>query len=127
MGGLHSGETGPSEMPMELAYRLVTETSPLVNQIRGNVIVSISPGADADGRDRYVDWFYRSLDFIAAGDTSRAPGGQLPNWGKYVYHDNNRDINLSQKSMRAITDKNNTTQPPNKHEQHEAQPLMYTY
>ena len=28
MGGLHSGETGPSEMLMELAYRLATETSP---------------------------------------------------------------------------------------------------
>ena len=30
MGGLHSGETGPSEMLMELAYRLATETSPLI-------------------------------------------------------------------------------------------------
>ena len=28
MGGLHSGETGPSEMLMEPAYRLATETSP---------------------------------------------------------------------------------------------------
>ena len=27
MGGLHSGETGPSEMLMELVYRLATETS----------------------------------------------------------------------------------------------------
>jgi hypothetical protein len=34
MGGLHSGEVGPSEMLMELAYRLVAETSPLINQIR---------------------------------------------------------------------------------------------
>lgn len=32
MGGLHSGEVGPSEMLMELAYRLVAETSPLINQ-----------------------------------------------------------------------------------------------
>src|SRR5262249_22241606 len=30
-GGLHSAEVGPSEMLMELAYRLVTEDSPLVN------------------------------------------------------------------------------------------------
>ena len=30
MGGLHSGETGPSEMLMELCYRLATETSPLI-------------------------------------------------------------------------------------------------
>jgi len=38
-GGLHSGEVGPSEMLMELAYRLATEDSPIVNQIRDNVIV----------------------------------------------------------------------------------------
>src|SRR5262249_8633811 len=61
MGGLHSGETGPSEMLMELAYRLATETSPLIRQIRDNVIVSITPVADPDGRDRNVDWFYQGL------------------------------------------------------------------
>src|SRR4030095_12450757 len=37
-GGLHSGETGPSEMLMELVYRLATESSPLIKQIRDNVI-----------------------------------------------------------------------------------------
>src|SRR4030095_9249855 len=62
MGGLHSGETGPSEMLMELVYRLATETSPFISQIRDNVIVSITPVADADGRDRNVDAFYRRLD-----------------------------------------------------------------
>src|SRR5262249_29306647 len=58
-GGLHSGEVGPSEMLMELAYRLATEDSTLVNQIRENVIVSITPVADPDGRDRNVDWYYK--------------------------------------------------------------------
>ncbi|MCA1561825.1 MAG: hypothetical protein LC804_16680 [Acidobacteria bacterium] len=52
MGGLHSGETGPSEMLMELVYRLATETSPLIRQIREDVIVSVTPAADPDGRDR---------------------------------------------------------------------------
>ena len=66
MGGLHSGETGPSEMLMELAYRLVTETSPLVSQIREQLYVSMTPAADADGRDRNVDWFFRGLDMAAA-------------------------------------------------------------
>ena len=66
MGGLHSGETGPSEMLMELAYRLVTETSPLINQIREQLYVSFTPAADADGRDRNVDWFFRGLDMAAA-------------------------------------------------------------
>src|SRR6185503_20982423 len=39
MGGLHSSETGPSEMLMELVYRLATETSPFITQIRDNVYV----------------------------------------------------------------------------------------
>lgn len=132
MGGLHSGEVGPSEMLMELAYRLVAETSPLINQIRENVYVSITPQADPDGRDRNVDWFYRNLD-MAAQSGQPAPAGRgggtpgVPYWGKYVYHDNNRDINLSQKSMRAITDWYFTAFPPILHDLHESLPLLYTY
>src|SRR5580698_6046442 len=42
-GGLHSAETGPPEMLMELAYRLAVEESPLFDQIRRNVIVMITP------------------------------------------------------------------------------------
>ena len=151
IGGLHSGETGPSEMLMELVYRLATETSPLITQIRNNVIVSVTPAAEPDGRDRNVDWFYRGLEFGPATTTATTdttangrggapvagapngnpfganPGGQLPYWGKYVYHDNNRDINLSQMSMRAITDWYFTAHPPIIHDLHEAQPLLYTY
>ncbi len=62
IGGLHSGETGPSEMLMELVYRLATEASPIVARIRENVYVSVTPVADPDGRDRYVDWFYKGLE-----------------------------------------------------------------
>ena len=156
MGGLHSGETGPSEMLMELCYRLATETSPLIKQIRENVIVSITPVADPDGRDRNVDWHYKTLDEQAvvdpqgAGSAHAAPGPQggggaqgagvapgaagtgrgvagLPYWGKYVFHDNNRDINLSQVAMRALVDWYFTAHPPIMHDLHEALPLLYTY
>ena len=130
MGGLHSGEVGPSEMLMELAYRLVAETSPLINQIRDNVYVSITPQADPDGRDRNVDWFYRNQEMAASGSPApagRGGGASVPYWGKYVYHDNNRDINLSQKSMRAITDWYFTAKPPIMHDLHESLPLLYTY
>jgi zinc carboxypeptidase len=155
MGGLHSGETGPSEMLMELCYRLATETSPLVKQIRDNVIVSITPVADPDGRDRNVDWFYATVERAQAARGPATPeraqaaaagaGGaqgaavtppspicgrgvvQLPYWGKYVYHDNNRDINLSQVAMRALVDWYFTAHPPIMHDLHEAQPLLYTY
>ncbi len=139
MGGLHSGETGPSEMLMELVYRLATETSPLIRQIRDNVIVSVTPVADADGRDRNVDWFKRGLETApqnatppaatgAGAPTTPAAGApSLPYWGKYVYHDNNRDINLSQVSMRALADWYFTAHPPIMHDLHEALALMYTY
>ena len=151
MGGLHSGETGPSEMLMELAYRLATETSPLIRQIRDHVYVSITPVADPDGRDRNVDWFYRNRDLqlptgrggggggqgagTAAEGAAAAPAGGgrgagtpgVPYWGKYVFHDNNRDINLSQVSMRALTDWYFTAHPPIMHDLHESQPLLYTY
>ena len=152
MGGLHSGETGPSEMLMELAYRLVTETSPLINGIRENVIVSITPVADPDGRDRNVDWFYKSNEeaeaaakaapaSAEAGARGRGAGAPaqtgrggvgrgtapLPYWGKYVFHDNNRDIHLSQLSMRALVDFYFTAYPPIMHDLHESLPLLYTY
>ena len=51
-GGLHSAETGPPEMLMELAYRLAVEESPLFDNIRKNVIVFLSAAAEPDGRDR---------------------------------------------------------------------------
>ncbi len=146
MGGLHSGETGPSEMLMELAYRLATETSPIISGIRENLYVSITPVADADGRDRNVDWFYRGLEAAdsarpaarraagAAGDSAPAAAGGggrgiggLPYWGKYAYHDNNRDINIVLDQMRAIVDWYFTAHPPIMHDLHESLSLLYTY
>ena len=136
MGGLHSGETGPSEMLMELVYRLAVETSPFISQIRDNVIVSVTPVADADGRDRNVDKFYCDLESGAepprggGGGNTGVPqlyGCGLPYWGRYVYHDNNRDINLSQMQMRAIADWYFTAHPPIMHDLHESLALLYTY
>ncbi len=82
--GLHSPETGPPEMVMELAYRLAVEESPLVQAVRENVITIIVPVAEPDGRDRMVD-VYR---YRKAHDDVGPP---LLYWGKYVAHDNNRD------------------------------------
>jgi Zinc carboxypeptidase len=124
MGGLHSGETGHSEMLMELAYRLAVESSPLVKQIRDNLIVTITPVADPDGRDRYVDWYYRHLIDI---DNEQERIAGPPYWGKYVFHDNNRDINFSQATMRALLDWYMQWKAPIIHELHESIPFLYTY
>jgi Zinc carboxypeptidase len=123
MGGLHSGEVGPSEMLMELAYRVAVEDSPLVKQIRDNVIVSITPVADPDGRDRNVDWF----NLYGPQQTEGNPQIGVPYWGKYVFHDDNRDINYSQVSMRALLDWYLQWHPPIMHDLHQAQTLLYTF
>ncbi len=124
MGGLHSGETGPSEMLMELAYRLAVEDSPVIRQIRDRLIVTITPAADPDGRDRYIDWYNKHLIDIT-NDRDRTPGP--PYWGKYVFHDNNRDINYSQTSMRALLAWYLQWHPPIMHDLHESVPFLYTF
>jgi hypothetical protein len=124
MAGLHSGETGPPEMLMELAYRLVTEDSPLIQSIRDHLIVSITPAADPDGRDRYTDWYYR-YKVHETGETDNMGGP--PYWGKYIFHDDNRDINYSQMPMRTLLKWYLDWHPPIMHELHESQPFLYTF
>jgi hypothetical protein len=123
-GGLHSAETGPPEMLMELAYRLAADESPLYEQIRKNVIVMINNSSDPDGRDRYVDWYNRYL-VSQENEQDRLPGP--PYWGKYIFHDNNRDINYSQVTMRNWLNFYLQWHPPIMHDLHESQPLLYTF
>ena len=124
MAGLHSGETGPPEMLMELAYRLITEDSPLIKQIRDQVIVTMTPVAEPDGRDRYVEWYYRhKQDETGDQDSMGGP----PYWGKYIFHDNNRDINYSQVTMRNLLDWYLQWHPPIMHDLHESVPFLYTF
>ncbi len=124
LGGLHSAETGPPEMLLELAYRLVVEDSPLLNQIRQNVIVGINPASDPDGRDRYTDWYYRNK-IDDTDDLNSVPGS--PYWGKYIYHDNNRDINYTGYSARNLLEFYLKWRPPVMHDLHESVPFLYTF
>jgi hypothetical protein len=124
-GGLHSGETNPPEALMELGYRLAVSEEPYIRQIRENVIVSITPSTDVDGRDRYVDWYY-AYKIDEAYDGGENFGGP-PYWGKYVFHDNNRDINYGVDSLRAHLEWYLHWVPPIWHDIHEAQTLLYTF
>ena len=96
--GLHSGETNTSEMLMELAYRLAVSDEPYIRQVRDAVVVSLIPTTDIDGRDRYVDWYnaYKINELPDGGENY----GEPPYWGKYVFHDNNRDINYGVDTLR---------------------------
>ena len=123
--GLHSAETNPPESVMELGYRLAVSEEPYIRQIRDQVIVSITPSTDVDGRDRYVDWYY-AYKVDEAYDGGENFGGP-PYWGKYVFHDNNRDINYGVDSLRAHLNWYLEWVPPIWHDVHEAQTLLYTF
>jgi hypothetical protein len=123
--GLHSAETNPPEAVIELAYRLAVSEEPYIKQIRDNVIVSITGATDVDGRDRYVDWYY-AYKIDEAYDGGENYGGP-PYWGKYVFHDNNRDINYGVDSLRAHLNWYLNWAPPIWHDLHEAQTLLYTF
>ncbi len=123
--GLHSGETNTSEMLMELTYRLAVSDEPYIQQIRDNVIVSMVPTTDIDGRDRYVDWYY-AYKIDEPYDGGENFGGP-PYWGKYVFHDNNRDINYGVDTLRTYLKWYLEWVPPIWHDLHEAQTLLYTY
>jgi hypothetical protein len=123
--GLHSAETNPPEAVIELAYRLAVSDEPYIKQIRDNVIVSITGATDVDGRDRYVDWYY-AYKIDEPYDGGENYGGP-PYWGKYVFHDNNRDINYGVDSLRVHLNWYLNWAPPIWHDVHEAQTLLYTF
>ncbi|MBI2796113.1 MAG: hypothetical protein HYX65_05335 [Gemmatimonadetes bacterium] len=119
--GMHSPETGGPEMLQELAYRLVVEETPFVQQIRNNIIVFITPVIEVDGREKQVDTYYFNKKLPAG--SQRLP---LMYWGKYVAHDNNRD-NIGQflSLSRNVNSFFLEWHPPIMHDLHEAQSYLY--
>jgi hypothetical protein len=123
--GLHSTEYSPPETVLELGYRLAVSEEPYIKTIRDNVIVSIAPSTDVDGRDRAVDWYY-AYKIDEPYDGTENFGGP-PYWGKYAFHDNNRDINYGIDSLRVHLNWYLNWVPPIWHDMHEAQPFLYTF
>lgn len=123
-GGLHSTEMGSPEMLMELAYRLVTSQSEEIKNIRDNVIILINPASEPDGRDKQVDWYYRYTK--ARKEFDDGFRRSAPYWGKYVFHDNNRDgIQVSQALSKAIYKMYYEWHPSVMLDLHESVPLLY--
>ena len=120
-GSIHSPEQGSPEMLMELAYRLAVEDSAVIEAIRKNVIVLITPALEVDGRDRSVDLY----NYRKANPNKQTP--PLLYWGKYVAHDNNRDglgmaLALSRNQMKTFLEYH----PAVLHDLHESVPFLYT-
>src|SRR5580698_6281004 len=117
--GIHSPETGGPEMLIELAFRLAVEETPLIQNIRNNVITFITPVVEVDGREKVVDTFYY-------GKKTNKPRPPLMYWGKYVAHDNNRDgmgqyLHLTQNITAGFLE----WHPTVLHDLHEAQSYLY--
>jgi hypothetical protein len=125
-GGLHSTETGSPEMLMELAYRLAVSEQPLIRSIRERVIVLINPVSEPDGRDRAVDWYYRYLK--GKTDYDNLPETSPPFWGRYVFHDNNRDSHQRALALtRAVQDTFFRWHPQVMHDLHESIPFLLVW
>src|SRR4051812_6592994 len=121
ISGMHSPETGGPQMLIELAYRLIVEETPFIQNIRNSVITLITPVIEVDGREKQVDTYYFNKK-RAAGD-ARLP---LMYWGKYVQHDNNRDgMGQFLKLTQAVTKETLEWHPTVIHDLHEAQTYLY--
>ncbi len=121
--GLHSAETGPPEMVMELAYRLAVSDDPTIREIRDSVVVFIVPVTEPDGRDRVVDWIRK---MYPTADTTKQVMGP-PYWGKYIFHDNNRDgLQMSARLTQEVVKLFLKWRYPVGHDLHESVPYLYT-
>ena len=93
---IHSTEIAASQMAMELAWRLVTDS--VEAALLKHVVVLLVPSANPDGIDIVTDWYRR---------TRGTPyDGSGPPWlfHPYVGHDNNRDwYMLTQPETRYLT------------------------
>ena len=103
---------------MELAYRLIVEETPFIQNIRNNVIVFLTPVVEVDGREKVVDRLYYQ----------KKTGKQAPLiwWGQYVAHDNNRDglglgLNLTNAFLRTYLEWHPTVM----HDLHESADYLY--
>src|SRR4030081_1817755 len=74
---------------LELAHRLAVTDQHTIQRIRQQLIVLINPISNPDGRDKVVDWFYRSLK--GKPDYASLPRQSPPYWSKYAFVDINRD------------------------------------
>tara|TARA_B100000959_G_scaffold274284_1_gene325963 strand:- start:38617 stop:41421 length:2805 start_codon:yes stop_codon:yes gene_type:complete len=122
--GLHSPELGPPEMVMELAYRLAVETREPFANIRDNVLTLITPVFEVDGRTRQVEWYKRNIK--GNTDYFDMPPRSVPFWGRYTYHDNNRDgISISQPITENYVNGVYEWKPTVSLDLHESVPLLY--
>ncbi|HJY38491.1 MAG TPA: M14 family zinc carboxypeptidase, partial [Steroidobacteraceae bacterium] len=123
---LHSDETGSTESVLELAYRLAVSDQPMIESIRGNLVVLINPVSNPDGRDKVVEWFYRYLK--GKTDRNTLPRQSPPYWSKYAFVDINRDAHqLVHETTRAVSRMFFDWHPTVVHDLHESVALLMSW
>lgn len=83
--GVHSTETGSSQMINELIWHLATDRSPATEHILRNVVVLLVPSQNPDGLQMTAEWHASN----AGTPFEDAPLPEL--YHPYAGHDNNRD------------------------------------
>ena len=123
---LHSDETGSAEAVLELAYRLAVSEQPMIQRIRGQLLVLINPVSNPDGRDKVVEWFYRYLK--GKTDYASLPRQSPPYWSRYAFVDINRDAHQqTHETTRAVHRMFHEWHPTVVHDLHEGVPLMMSW
>lgn len=83
-GGLHASECAPAQHNIQLAYELITSSSPKYQRIREDVIL-VLVFANPDGMNLLADWYHPNVG--TPYEVASMP------WLYHIYagHDNNRD------------------------------------
>ncbi len=84
-GGMHATERAGAQMTPALAYRLIAEDSPEMQEIRDKVIVMLMPNMNPDGLDIIASWYNK---YVGSPFETTSPAWL---YHHYVGHDNNRD------------------------------------
>lgn len=95
---IHSTEIVASQMSMNLAYELATDTGEGTKEILNNTILLLIPSSNPDGVDIVADWYRKTLG-------TKSEGTSPPElYHHYAGHDNNRDwFMMNLKETQAIT------------------------
>lgn len=82
---IHSTEVGGFFSPLDIAYRLATDTTAATRSILDNAVVILVPSLNPDGVTIVSRWYNQTLG-------SNAEGANPPElYHRYAGHDNNRD------------------------------------
>ncbi|MFT4257433.1 MAG: M14 family metallopeptidase [Pseudoxanthomonas sp.] len=136
-GGMHASEVADHQLPIALAYRLLSNPEDAeAKAILDNVVLVLWPTLNPDGQDMVVKWYREHADPEAgparaqkdASGRWRVAAGRDPIlpwlYQEYVGHDNNRDgYMLNMIESRAVAQAEQEISPAIWYSQHQVAPF----